>query len=86
MPDSRIVKGPKQSADVDDDDEADKHPAKELELRVDAASLNIIFGVQVVAPQHNGLQHVDAPDRKPAECNNHRHDEPLAEGVLNLLR
>jgi len=45
MPDSRIVKTPEQSTDVDDDDKADKHPAKELELRVDAASLNIIFGI-----------------------------------------
>src|SRR6266576_4384142 len=30
VPDARVVEGPQESADVDDDDKGDEHPAKEL--------------------------------------------------------
>ena len=67
VPDARVVEGPEEGADVDDDDEADEHAAEELELGVDAACLDVVFGVEVVAPQHDGLQDVDAADGEPAE-------------------
>ena len=43
MPDARVVEGPEDGADVDDDDEGDEHSAKELELGVDAAGPGCCF-------------------------------------------
>src|ERR1700730_4638755 len=62
VPDARVIEGPQQRTNVDDDDKGDKHSAKELELGMDPACLDIIFGGEVVAPQHDGLQDVDAAD------------------------
>ena len=41
MPDAGVVEGPEQSADGDDDDESDEQVAKDLELGVDAAGLDV---------------------------------------------
>ena len=49
VPDARVVEAPEQGAGGDDDDEADEQAAEELELGVDAAGLDVVFGVDVVA-------------------------------------
>jgi hypothetical protein len=85
VPDARVVEGPEEGSDVDDDDEADEHAAEELELGVDAACLDVVFGVEVVAPEHDGLQDIDAADGEPAEGGDHRHDEALADVVFELV-
>jgi len=85
VPDARVVEGPEDGADVDDDDEGDEHAAEELELGVNAAGLDVVFGVEVIAPQHDGLQDVDTADGEPAEGGDHRHDESLADGVFHLV-
>src|SRR5271168_1727590 len=85
VPDAGVVEGPEEGADVDDDDEADEHAAEELELSVDAAGLDVVFGVEVVASQHEGLEDVDTADGKPAERGDHRHDEALADVVFHLF-
>src|SRR5713101_2748240 len=41
VPDARIVEGPQQSTDVDDDDKGDEHASKELELGMEAAGPEI---------------------------------------------
>ena len=55
VPDARVVEAPQQGADIDDDDKADEHAAKELELGVNAACLDIIFGAEVIAAQQDSL-------------------------------
>ena len=67
VPDAWVVEGPEESADVDDDDKGDEHAAEELELGVDAARLEIVFGGEVVAAEHDGLKDVDAADGEPSE-------------------
>src|ERR1700733_13340449 len=48
VPNARIVEGPEESTDVDDDDKNDDHPAEELELSMDAARPDVVFGAKVV--------------------------------------
>src|SRR5260370_42207105 len=66
VPDARVVEGPQESANVDDDDKGDEHAAKELELGMEPAGPEIIFGREVVAPQQEGLQDVNEADGEPA--------------------
>jgi len=47
--------------------------------------LDVVFGVEVVAPQHDGLEDVNATDGEPAEGGDHRHDEALSDGVFELV-
>ena len=86
VPDARVVEGPQESADVDDDDKGDEHSAEELELGMDAAGPEVIFGGEVVAAQHEGLQDVDAADGEPAEGDDHQHDECLPQHGFDVLR
>ena len=48
--------------------------------------LDVVFCVEVVAAQHDGLQHVDTADCKPAERGDHGHDEDLANEVFPSCR
>ena len=86
MPDARVVEGPEQSADVDDDDKGDEHSAEELELGMDAARLEVVLGGEVVAPQHDGLKDVDAADGEPAEGDHGQHDECLPQDGFDVFR
>jgi hypothetical protein len=85
VPDAGVVEGPEEGADVDDDDEGDEHAAEELELGVNAAGLDVVFGVEVVAPEHHGLEDVDAADGEPSESNDGGHDEALADDVFDVV-
>ena len=85
VPDAWVVEGPEEGTDVDDDDEGDGHAAEELELGVDAAGLDVVFGVEVVAAEGDGLEDVDAADGEPTEGGDGGHDEGLAEDVFVLV-
>ncbi len=56
MPDLGVVEGPEEGADVDDDDEGDGNAAEELELGVDAAGLDVVFGGEVVLAEDGVLE------------------------------
>src|SRR5207302_1517117 len=86
VPNAGIVESPQQSADVDDDDKGDEHAAKELELGMDAAGLDVVFGAEVVAPQQDRLKDVDAADGEPAESDHEQHDECLAQHGFEIAR
>jgi hypothetical protein len=53
---------------------------------VDPPRLKVVFGFEVVAPQHEGLQDVDTANGEPAECDDHQHDECLAQHRVDIFR
>jgi hypothetical protein len=63
VPNARVVEGPEESPDVDDDDKADDDPAEELELSMDTARPDVVFGTKVVPYKHGVLDNVDAANR-----------------------
>ena len=79
MPDAGIIESPQKSADIDDDDEADQHAPKELELGVNTARPDVVFSTKVVPLQGGGLENVDEPYCEPAQGCDEGHDEALAD-------
>ncbi len=81
-----VVEGPEEGADVDDDDEGDGHAAEELELGVDAAGVDVVFGGEVVLAEDGVLDGVDAADGEPSESGDEGHDEAVADDSVRRVR
>ncbi len=62
------------------------YAAEELELGVNTARPNVVFGAKVVLSQEGGLEHIDAPYCEPAQRYDEGHDEALADEGLNARR
>ena len=84
-PDAGVVEGPEESADRDDDDQSDDHTAEELELSMDAARLEIVWGSEVVAAERRGLEGIDAADGEPSERDDKPHGKNLAKDIRDVI-
>lgn len=85
MPNARVVEGPEQRADVDDDDEGNEHATEDLELSVDAAGANVVCNGEIVAAQKKCLDDVDASGGKPADGDDHRDDERVPRDIREVF-
>ena len=82
FPEALVVECPEDSAEGDDDDEGNEDAAKELELSVDAASLNVVGAGDVVATEEETLENVGGTGGEPAEREDHGDGEALADEVV----